>query len=124
MAVRAVYDCRAALPDAAIVGVGGISRGEDAIELLMAGADAVQVGTATFADPKAPARVLAEVEVQEGGHQVALHPALAAERLAVGVVHRPGGAGAAALDGARTDQRAGVVLVAAQPAAGPLEGVN
>jgi dihydroorotate dehydrogenase (NAD+) catalytic subunit len=62
VAVRAVYECRAALPAAAIVGVGGVSRGEDAIELLMAGADAVQVGTATFADPKAPARVLAEVE--------------------------------------------------------------
>jgi dihydroorotate dehydrogenase (NAD+) catalytic subunit len=57
-----VYECRAALPDAAIVGVGGISTGEDAAELLAAGADAVQVGTATFADPRAPARILAELE--------------------------------------------------------------
>jgi dihydroorotate dehydrogenase (NAD+) catalytic subunit len=62
VAVRAVFDCRAALPDTAIVGVGGISRGEDAVEMLMAGADAVQVGTATFAEPKAPARVLRELE--------------------------------------------------------------
>jgi dihydroorotate dehydrogenase (NAD+) catalytic subunit len=62
VAVRAVYECRAALPQAAIVGVGGVTRGEDAVELIMAGADAVQVGTATFADPKAPARVLAEIE--------------------------------------------------------------
>jgi len=62
VAVRAVYECRAALPDAPIVGVGGISRGAHAVELLMAGANAVQVGTATFADPRAPARVLAELE--------------------------------------------------------------
>ncbi len=62
VAVRAVYDCRAAYPSAAIVGVGGVARGIDAIELLEAGANAVQVGTATFADPRAPARVLAEVK--------------------------------------------------------------
>ena len=58
VAVRAVYDVRAALPEAGIVGVGGVSRGGDAVELLMAGADAVQVGTATFRDPRAPSRVL------------------------------------------------------------------
>ena len=62
VAVRAVHDCRAALPHAAIVGVGGVERGEDAVELLVAGARAVQVGTAIFADPRAPARVLEEVE--------------------------------------------------------------
>ena len=62
VAVRAVYDCRRAFPDAAIVGVGGVATGEHAAELLVAGADAVQVGTATFADPRAPARVLAELE--------------------------------------------------------------
>jgi dihydroorotate dehydrogenase (NAD+) catalytic subunit len=62
IAVRAVWDCRSALPDAPIIGVGGVSRGEDAIELLLAGANAVQVGTATFADPRAPARILAGVQ--------------------------------------------------------------
>ncbi len=61
VAVRAVYECRAAFPHAGIVGVGGVAGGADAIELLDAGADAVQVGTATFADPRAPARVLAEL---------------------------------------------------------------
>jgi dihydroorotate dehydrogenase (NAD+) catalytic subunit len=61
VAVRAVYECRAALPRTPIVGVGGVSTGEDAAELVAAGADAVQVGTATFADPRAPARVLAEL---------------------------------------------------------------
>jgi dihydroorotate dehydrogenase (NAD+) catalytic subunit len=61
VAVRAVYECRRALPAAAIVGVGGIVTGEDAAELLCAGADAVQVGTATFVDPRAPLRVLEEL---------------------------------------------------------------
>jgi dihydroorotate dehydrogenase (NAD+) catalytic subunit len=62
VAVRAVYECRAALPDAVIVGVGGVSAGVDAAELLAAGANAVQVGTATFADPRAPGRIVAELE--------------------------------------------------------------
>lgn len=57
VAVRAVFDCRRAFPGAAIVGVGGVATGLDALELLMAGADAVQVGTATFEDPRAPWRV-------------------------------------------------------------------
>ena len=58
VAVRAVYECRAAFPSAAIVGVGGVSTGVDTAELVVAGADAVQVGTATFYDPRAPRRVL------------------------------------------------------------------
>jgi len=62
VAVRAVYDCRSALPEAPIVGVGGVRTGEDAVELLMAGADAVQVGTATFFEPRAPLRVVEELE--------------------------------------------------------------
>jgi dihydroorotate dehydrogenase (NAD+) catalytic subunit len=61
VAVRAVYECRAAWPDAAIIGVGGVVTGVDAAEMLAAGADAVQVGSATFADPRAPARVLDEL---------------------------------------------------------------
>ena len=61
VAVRAVYEARAAFPDLPIVGVGGVSTGTDAAELIAAGADAVQVGTATFAEPVAPARVLAEL---------------------------------------------------------------
>jgi dihydroorotate dehydrogenase (NAD+) catalytic subunit len=61
VAVRAIHDVHAALPHLPIVGVGGVSRAEHAVELLRAGASAVQVGTATFADPRAPARVLAEL---------------------------------------------------------------
>jgi len=54
VAVRTVFDVRAALPTIPIVGVGGVSSGWDAAELILAGASAVQVGTATFADPRAP----------------------------------------------------------------------
>jgi dihydroorotate dehydrogenase (NAD+) catalytic subunit len=62
VAVKAVYECRKAFPAAAIVGVGGVNSGYDAAELLAAGADAVQVGTATFVDPRAPLRVLEELK--------------------------------------------------------------
>jgi dihydroorotate dehydrogenase (NAD+) catalytic subunit len=61
VALRAVYDCREAFPEAAIVGVGGVVSGLDAAELIMAGANAVQVGTATFEDPRAPLRVQREL---------------------------------------------------------------
>ena len=54
VALRAVFECHAALPATPLVGVGGIYRGEDAIAMVMAGASAVEVGTATFADPRAP----------------------------------------------------------------------
>ena len=62
VAVRAVFDVRAAYPEASIIGVGGVMTGADAVELLMAGADAIQVGTATFRDPKAPVRILSDLE--------------------------------------------------------------
>jgi dihydroorotate dehydrogenase (NAD+) catalytic subunit len=58
VAVRSVFDCREAHPDLPIVGVGGVASAPDAIELIMAGANAVQIGTATFADPRAMARIL------------------------------------------------------------------
>ena len=59
VAVRAVHDVARARTGLPIVGVGGVASPEDAAELLVVGASAVQVGTATFADPKAPAKVLA-----------------------------------------------------------------
>jgi dihydroorotate dehydrogenase (NAD+) catalytic subunit len=70
IAVRAVYDVRTALPDAAIVGVGGVMQASDAVELLMAGANAVQVGTATFRDPRAAFEVLGELETWCARHGV------------------------------------------------------
>ncbi|MGH9194065.1 MAG: dihydroorotate dehydrogenase [Acidimicrobiales bacterium] len=62
IAVRAVFEVHRALPDVPIVGVGGVASGADAAELMLAGASAVQVGTATFADPRAPHRVLRELQ--------------------------------------------------------------
>jgi dihydroorotate dehydrogenase (NAD+) catalytic subunit len=60
IAVRAVHDVRSALPQVPIVGVGGISSGADAVEMMMAGANAVQVGTASFARPNATWRIACE----------------------------------------------------------------
>lgn len=62
VSLRAVYDCRAAFADVAIVGVGGVRSGRDALAMAMAGADAVEVGSATFADPRAPWRIAREAE--------------------------------------------------------------
>lgn len=64
IAVRAVHDVHAALADLPIVGVGGVATGWDAEELLLAGAAAVQVGTATFHDPRAPMQILAELRAR------------------------------------------------------------
>jgi dihydroorotate dehydrogenase (NAD+) catalytic subunit len=61
VAVRTVFDVHAALPELPIIGVGGVFSGWDAVELILAGASAVQVGTANFVDPRASLRVLAEV---------------------------------------------------------------
>lgn len=66
VALRAVYECRLAFPDAALVGVGGVADGEGALRMIMAGANAVQVGTATLADPRAPLRVLADLRRRLG----------------------------------------------------------
>ena len=41
-----------------IIGIGGISSGNDAVEMMMAGASAVQVGAAIFTDPYAPIKII------------------------------------------------------------------
>ncbi len=61
VALRAVADLASVMPGVPIVGVGGVMSGLGAVEFLLAGARAVQVGTATLLDPHAPARVLAEL---------------------------------------------------------------
>ena len=57
LALRAVYDVARAMPEVPILGSGGVRTGEDAVEMLLAGAWAVQVGTAALADPAAPVHV-------------------------------------------------------------------
>ena len=70
IAVRAVHDVHVALPSTPLIGAGGVRSGVDAVELLLAGASAVQVGTATFADPRAPLRVLDQLGDWCAGHGV------------------------------------------------------
>jgi dihydroorotate dehydrogenase (NAD+) catalytic subunit len=57
VALRAVWQVAQALPEAPIIGMGGIRDARDAIEFLLAGAWAVAVGTANFGDPEATTQV-------------------------------------------------------------------
>jgi dihydroorotate dehydrogenase (NAD+) catalytic subunit len=68
IALRLVYQTAAAV-DVPLIGCGGIMTGLDAIEYIMAGATAVEVGTATFINPRATLDVLAGIErfMQEEG---------------------------------------------------------
>jgi dihydroorotate dehydrogenase (NAD+) catalytic subunit len=54
LTLRAVFEASRAVPEAPIVAVGGVRTAEDAVEMLLAGAAAVQVGTAVLVDPVAP----------------------------------------------------------------------
>ncbi|WP_406697626.1 dihydroorotate dehydrogenase [Singulisphaera sp. Ch08] len=58
LALRMVWDVARALPDLPIIGIGGIANVDDALEFLVAGASAIQVGTATFYDPTASDRLV------------------------------------------------------------------
>lgn len=62
LALRMVWEVSRALPELPIIGIGGISTLDDVMEFLVAGATAVQVGTATFADPGVAGRLVAEFE--------------------------------------------------------------
>ena len=53
VAVRAIYQVHQAFPNIPIVGMGGVASGRDAFELVLAGASAVSIGTATFGNPTA-----------------------------------------------------------------------
>jgi dihydroorotate dehydrogenase (NAD+) catalytic subunit len=83
VAVRCVWQVHQALPEVPIIGIGGIRTGLDALEFVLAGASAVQVGTATFGDPSAPVRVLGELREALAERGI--------KRLAdvVGAAHRP-----------------------------------
>jgi dihydroorotate dehydrogenase (NAD+) catalytic subunit len=61
VAVRCIWQVHAAMPEVPILGMGGVASGLDALELVLAGASAVSVGTAIFHDPSAPVRVLGEL---------------------------------------------------------------
>ena len=82
VAVRAVYQVHAALPQLPILGMGGIRTGHDALEFIAAGASAVSIGTVVFGDPGAPWRVADELsaELEKRGY--------ASLREVIGAAHR------------------------------------
>ena len=83
IAVRAIYQVHEAMPNVPILGMGGVSTGRDALELILAGAKGVSVGTASFADPAAIITIqneLKELLAVRGFTSVAQ---------AVGFAHRP-----------------------------------
>jgi dihydroorotate dehydrogenase (NAD+) catalytic subunit len=61
VAVRAIYQVHQAFPNTPIVGMGGVASGRDAFELILAGASAVSVGTATFGNPNAAMQIKEEL---------------------------------------------------------------
>jgi dihydroorotate dehydrogenase (NAD+) catalytic subunit len=69
IAVRMVHECRQVV-SIPIVGMGGIASAEDVLEFMLAGANAVQIGTANFADPFIWSRVLADLESYCARHGV------------------------------------------------------
>src|SRR3954463_12557142 len=83
LALRCVWQVHAALPDVPLMGIGGIRTGVDALEFVLAGASAVQVGTVIFHDPSAPTRISRQLRAALAARGVA--------RLvdAIGLAHRP-----------------------------------
>ena len=83
IAVRAIYQVHEALPAVPILGMGGVASGRDALELILAGAKGVSIGTASFGDPAAIITIqneLKELLKARGFTSVAE---------AVGYAHRP-----------------------------------
>jgi dihydroorotate dehydrogenase (NAD+) catalytic subunit len=62
VAVRCIWQVHEAYPDTPIIGMGGVRTGRDALELMLAGAATVSVGTAIFHDPSACPRIVRELE--------------------------------------------------------------
>jgi len=69
IALRMVHQVASRL-DVPVIGMGGIMTGRDALEFLVAGAAAVEVGTANFVDPDAAVRIVAEIETWCEAHGV------------------------------------------------------
>ena len=84
VAVRAIYQVHQAFPNTPIVGMGGVSNGRDALELVLAGASAISVGTATFGDPTAVIKIRDELQ------ELLLERGFSNFQDAIGYAHRQG----------------------------------
>jgi dihydroorotate dehydrogenase (NAD+) catalytic subunit len=82
IAVRAIYQVHAALPEIPILGMGGVSSGRDAFELILAGASAVSIGTASFGNPTAL------ISIQNELREILAAKGFATLKQAVGYAHR------------------------------------
>ena len=82
VAVRAIYQVHAALPKVPILGMGGVASGRDAIELILAGASGVSVGTASFGNPKAL------IDIQNELRDLLAARGFATMQQAIGYAHR------------------------------------
>jgi dihydroorotate dehydrogenase (NAD+) catalytic subunit len=71
VALRAVHDVTAAHPGTPVIGTGGVTTGEDVVEMLLAGASAVGVGTVTFREPRAMLRIRDELGAWCAAHGTA-----------------------------------------------------
>jgi dihydroorotate dehydrogenase (NAD+) catalytic subunit len=83
IAVRAVYQVHAALPNTPILGMGGIASGRDALEMILAGASGVSIGTASFGNPTAIMSIQTQLK------QLLLDRGFTSLKQAVGFAHRP-----------------------------------
>ena len=70
VALRMVYETASRLRDIPIIGCGGVMEAADALEFLMAGASAVQVGTANLIDPCAPHKIIKGIESYLAEHKL------------------------------------------------------
>jgi len=82
VAVRTIYQVHQAFPNTPIVGMGGVASGRDAFELILAGASAVSVGTATFGNPNAA------MQIKEELSQLLTKNGFSDFRDAIGFAHR------------------------------------
>lgn len=81
VAVRAIYQVRERFPTTAIIGMGGVVHGEDALELVAAGASAVSIGTASFGNP------MSAIEVRDRLGRLLSEHGFSRFHEAVGIAH-------------------------------------
>jgi dihydroorotate dehydrogenase (NAD+) catalytic subunit len=82
VAVRAIYQVHAAMPQVPILGMGGVASGRDALELILAGASGVSVGTASFGNPHAV------IDIQSELRELLITKGFPSLKSAIGYAHR------------------------------------